>query len=59
MLRQRQVEHLEHQLAEAIEQLFQHLGPRDKPAEITSDTAHLMAKAAISVYEAVVAAGKR
>ena len=46
------VRNLEGEIEEAIEELMSKLGPKHLPFRPSKQTMHLMAKAAVTVYEA-------
>lgn len=48
------VDRLERELETAISQAMQRLGPRRLPHSPSPEIVHLMAKAAVTVYEAAV-----
>lgn len=48
------VEKLEHEIEDAIAEIIKHLGPNKLPLKPSPRTMHLMAKAAVTVYEAAV-----
>lgn len=48
------VEKLEKELEEAIAEIIRQLGPNKLPLKPSPRTMHLMAKAAVTVYEAAV-----
>jgi hypothetical protein len=52
---QKSVEKLEENIAEALLEVFDSMGQKRLPLLPNGKTVHLMAKAAVSVYEAVVA----
>lgn len=51
---QKIVEKLEHELEEAIAEIIRRMGPNKLPLKPSPRTMHLMAKAAVTVYEAAV-----
>ncbi len=51
---QRTVRKLERELEEAVVEAMRQMGPRDLPWLPSQQTMHLMAKAAVTVYEAAV-----
>jgi len=53
-MEQRVVGKLEAEIEEAIADVFDRLGPRDLPLPPSPRTMHLMAKAAVTVYETAV-----
>lgn len=56
---QKSVEKLEENIAEALLEVFDSMGQKRLPLLPNGKTVHLMAKAAVSVYEAVVANQKK
>lgn len=52
---QKTVEKLEEKIEEALSDIFISMGLKRLPLLPNGETVHLMAKAAVSVYEAVVA----
>lgn len=48
------VEKLENELEEAIAEIIRRMGPNKLPLKPSPRTMHLMAKAAVTVYEAAV-----
>jgi hypothetical protein len=56
---QKSVEKLEENIEEALLEVFDSIGQKRLPLLPNGETVHLMAKAAVSVYEAVVANQKK
>jgi hypothetical protein len=56
---QKSVEKLEENIEEALLEVFDSMGQKRLPLLPNGETVHLMAKAAVSVYEAVVANQKK
>jgi hypothetical protein len=56
---QKSVEKLEENIEEALLEVFDSMGQKRLPLLPNGKTVHLMAKAAVSVYEAVVANQKK